>query len=191
MFLAQNYPLGSVLEIITDNELLGKKHEEEQWKCGLSRWTKATEDIKNWFPFSLSLPNGKPLPRITSSQAVSLCCTHGPLTKQGPCIQSESRSSTLSMCFQLKRASCALLAWTTGVVCKGSGVFPTKGNKWCYSHQKRTEGLLTFCLSDSHEGIWKTFWVFPCFLSVLLDLRACLCILPAGFLTRIFLSCDT
>lgn len=136
------YPLGSVLEIITDNELPGKKHEEEQWKDGLSWQTKASENIKNWFPFSLSLPNGKPL-HVLCPAKLSIHVVHMvPWQNREPWAMHPVWVKELHLVNVLPAKTSKLCSPSMdNMHClQGLWSFPHKGQQMCYSHQKRKEG---------------------------------------------------
>lgn len=161
-----------------------KKHGKEQHKAGLSWGTKATEDIKKLFPSSFSLPHGKLLPWITSSQAV----THGPLAKLwalGHASSLDAKELHLVTVLPAKTRKLCSPSLDNKGSCKGAGVFPTKDNKWCCFYQKRHK--------DNQLSVWFTWRLvkdvlFPHFLSVLPDLKACLHISPAGFLSWVCLG---
>ena len=63
--------------------------------------------------------------------------------------------------------------------------FLHKGQKMMLFPPEKDRRIINFL------PVWFTWRHLKDILSFLLDLRAWLCILPAGFLTRIFLSCDS
>lgn len=142
--------------------MLGKKkHEKEQWKGGLSWWAKATEAIKNWFSFSLSLPHGNPLPWITARLSVHVAHMV-PWLNCEPWTVHPAWDKELHLVTVLPAKTSKLCSPSMDNEggCKGAGVFPTKGNKWGYFHQKRHKDN-TFSVCLIHMKAYERHSVSP------------------------------
>lgn len=187
------YPFSSVLELIAGNELPGKKHEEGQWKGRLSCQTKATEDIKNSFPFSHCLMGN--LCHVLLPARLSVHVVHVvPWQNREPWAIYPVWARELHLVNVLPAKKSKLWSPSTDNTHCLQGVwsFPHKGQQIMLFPPEEDRRIINFL------SVWFTWRHLkdilgspPSFLSVLLDLRACLCILPVAFLTGIFLSCDS